>query len=477
VPLVAGVASSIAATRVEVRDADDGRVVSSARVAHPRAVPPRSEQAPAAWWRALSQALDAVGAREIVALSVAAQPAGLVCVDRAGTVLRPAKLWNDTEAAVEADALVRATGPGRWAGATGSVPTATSTVSKMAWLARRHPHVLAATAQILTPHDYLTLRLTGRALTDRANASVTGYWSPFDERWRPDVLAGLVSGTTADEWRTRLPEIVGPAEPADWMSASVNEHLGLRGRPLVASGTTELAAAALAVTALVAGDGVLAWVDEATSVASVTDEPTADDTGAVIGGADATGRFLPHVQSHNGVVVVHELAGLLGADAAGLSRAAMAAPRGADGVVVVPHLDGERWPDRDPGSGALTGLRRGVRREAVARAVFDAVGGLVAQGIDALVAAGVVVTPGSPVVLAGEGRSWPAMRQAIADASGHPIHVAGVVDAVAAGAAIQAAAVHHEVDPVAVARAWAPGVDDVVEPSRRERRRETHESP
>src|SRR5438105_5006108 len=107
-PLVMGVDSSTQSTKVEIRDADDGHVVAPGRAPHPpTGTPPRSEQHPNAWWDALAIAIANAGERDIAALSVAAQQHGLVVLDGAGAVLRPAKLWNDTESAPEASAMVQ----------------------------------------------------------------------------------------------------------------------------------------------------------------------------------------------------------------------------------------------------------------------------------------------------------------------------------------------------------------------------------
>ena len=98
-PLVLGVDSSTQATKVELRDADDGTLVSSARAVHPRVHPPRAEQDPEAWWEALclcAAEATADGAYAVDAVAVAAQQHGMVVLDAAGRVLRPAKLWNDT---------------------------------------------------------------------------------------------------------------------------------------------------------------------------------------------------------------------------------------------------------------------------------------------------------------------------------------------------------------------------------------------
>src|SRR4249919_3576426 len=105
--LVLGVDSSTQSTKVEVRDLDTGRVVARGRAAHPPTTPPRSEQQPSDWWQALVDAIGETGQRDIAAMSIAGQQHGLVVLDEAGAVLRPAKLWNDTESARDAQKLVR----------------------------------------------------------------------------------------------------------------------------------------------------------------------------------------------------------------------------------------------------------------------------------------------------------------------------------------------------------------------------------
>src|SRR5689334_2045147 len=108
-PLVAGVDSSTSSCKVEVRDADTGALVASGRAPHPPTTPPRSEQHPASWSTAFDAASREAGlttTNRPGAIAVAAQQHGLVVVDAAGVPLRPAKLWNDTESAPDADALV-----------------------------------------------------------------------------------------------------------------------------------------------------------------------------------------------------------------------------------------------------------------------------------------------------------------------------------------------------------------------------------
>ncbi len=207
-PLVLGIDSSTQATKVELRDADDGRLVASGRAPHPPTTPPRSEQDPEAWWQALREAVASLPRVEIAAVSVAAQQMGLVALDSALRPIRPAKLWNDTESAAQARRLVERIGAPAWANACGSVPVASFTVTKLAWLAEHEPAEYARLARACVPHDWLTLRLSGRLVTDRGDASGTGWWSPAEGRYRADLLA-LVDD--ARDWSGALPEVLGTA--------------------------------------------------------------------------------------------------------------------------------------------------------------------------------------------------------------------------------------------------------------------------
>src|SRR3954451_15331010 len=115
--LVVGIDSSTSATKVEVLDVETGRRWGRGREPHPpTGTAPRSEQAPAAWWSALIQAFHRAGRYDdIAALSVAGQQHGMVALDGKGDVLRPAKLWNDTESAPQAAELVQRLGAETWA--------------------------------------------------------------------------------------------------------------------------------------------------------------------------------------------------------------------------------------------------------------------------------------------------------------------------------------------------------------------------
>ncbi len=458
VPLVLGVDSSTQSTKVELRRLDTGALVAVGRAPHPLTTPPCSEQDPEAWWQALLTALDQVAAHlaDVVAAAVAGQQHGLVLVDEAGAPLRPAKLWNDTTSAPEAEELTRRLGPEGWAGACGSVPTASFTITKLAWMAVHEPQILARAARVMLPHDYLTWRLTGRHVTDRGDASGTGWWSPAG-RYDPDLLA--LVGDPADLAR-RLPEVLAPTEAVGGVTAGDALARGLGPGVVVGPGTGDNMAGALGL-GLGPGD-VAVSIGTSGTVYAVSPTATHDATGAVAGFADASGHFLPLVCTLNATKVTDAVARLLGLDHEQTSLLALTAEPGAGGVVLVPYFDGERTPNRPDATGAVIGLRSDVGRPQLARAAYEGVVCGLLDGLDAMGRVGVVT--GGRLLLTGGGARAEAYRRALADLAGRPVVVPDTDETVATGACVQAAAVAGGESLGAVAARWSLGAGQVVEP-------------
>ncbi len=450
-PLVVGVDSSTTACKVQVRDVDTGAVVGSGRAAHSATSPPRSEQHPSEWETAFRSACAEAGVatrHPPSAIAVAAQQHGLVVLGADGEVLRPAKLWNDTESAPDTEMLLAALPGGRagWATACGSVPLPSFTVTKLHWLGRCEPETLRRTAAVLLPHDWLTFQLTGRRATDRGDASGTGYWSPREGGYRPDILS-LISGDV--DWDSALPEVLAPDDVAgEWAAAG----------SIVAPGTGDNMAAALGL-GLRRGDLLLSLGTSGTAC-TVSDEPSADPTGTIAGFADATGRYLPLVCTMNASKVTDAVARLLGVDQARFDELALQAPPGGGGLVLVPHLDGERTPNRPDATGTLTGMRTDVTPAQLARAAVEGVVCNLLAGADAL---GAGTAQGTVFLVGGAARSA-AYRRVIADLTGRAVQIPDDNDLVAGGAAVQAATVLLDCDFGQVADAWELGRGETVEP-------------
>jgi xylulokinase len=296
------------------------------------------------------------------------------------------------------------------------------------------------------PHDYLTHRLTGAYTTDRGDASGTGYWSPSTGEYRWDLLAVI---DAERDWSTVVPTVLGPLDVA-----------GQWNETAVAVGTGDNMAAALGL-GLAPGDAALSVGTSGTAF-TVAGSPTADPSGAVAGFADATGRFLPLVCTSNAAKVLDAVARLLGVDHAEFDRLALAAVGDSDAPVLLPYFDGERTPNRPDATGLIGGIRSDVTREQFALAAVQGVACGLLDALDALRAHAAVT---GRVVLTGGGAKSGALRAVLAGLLDEPLVLAGIDQAVAAGAAVQAAAVAGGDDHAAVQARWGLGAGgDAIEP-------------
>jgi len=433
-PLVVGVDSSTQSCKVEIRDLDDGTLVASGRAPHRPTNPPRSEQDPREWWDALTRALAQAEAHtaDVAAVGVAGQQHGLVVLDRSGQPLRPAKLWNDTESALQAQQLVERFGAATLAQRTGSVPVASFTITKLAWLVDHEMEIVGEIANVMLPHDYLNFRLTGQIGTDRGDASGTGWYDPFTGRIAHELFDAI--GGRGD-WASLIPQVLGPVETLGHVTDDAAAATGLPAGIPVSVGTGDNMAAALGL-GLAPGDVAMSLGTSGT-VYAVSETPSADASGAVAGFADASGRFLPLVCTLNATKVTDTFARWLGMSSSEFADAALSAPPDANGVQLMPHFDGERTPNLPEATGILHGLRNTTSPADLARAAHEGVVDGLLYGRDCLASAG-AATDGR-LHLIGGGAHSPAYRQIVADRNRAPIRVPNVDETVAAGAAVQAA--------------------------------------
>jgi xylulokinase len=440
--LVAGVDSSTQSCKVVVRDAETGALVRTGKASHPDG----TEVHPDHWWSALQEAATAAGGLDdVAAISVGGQQHGMVCLDQAGDVVRPALLWNDTRSAQAATDLNNELGNEAWADAVGSVLVASFTITKLRWLRDHEPENAARVAAVCLPHDWLTWKLSGSTdindlVTDRSDASGTGYWSAKDG-YRLDLLK-LAFGR--DD--LVLPRVLGPAESG----------LKTPSGALLGAGAGDNAGAALGLGA-VTGDVVVS-IGTSGVASAISAVPAAEATGTVAGFSDATGRYLPLVCTLNAARVLASTATMLDVDLDRLATLALSAPSGADGLVLVPFLEGERTPNRPDAKGVFHGLTLTTMTPAhVARAAVEGLLCGLADGIDALVAQGVQV---QRVFLIGGGARSEAVRRIAPIVLGRPVLVPEPGEYVADGAARQAAWVLSGADEPPV---WNAGAVETYE--------------
>jgi xylulokinase len=422
--LVAGMDSSTQSCKVVIRDAETGALVRKGWAPHPDT----TEVDPGKWWEAAQTALEAAGGLEGVgSIAVAAQQHGMVCLDEDAKVVRPALLWNDLRSGPAAEALVDELGADAWANAVGSVPVASFTVTKLRWLAEHEPENARRTQAVCLPHDWLTWKLLGSEqaghrpieslTTDRSDVSGTGYWSPITEEYRLDLLERALGRVVV------VPRVLGPSESP-----------GRAGPVVFGPGAGDNASAAL-VLAPTDGDVVVS-VGTSGVVSASCKILVPDSSGTVAGFADATGNYLPLVCTVNAARVLEAAARMLGVDQQGLSELALAAPAGADGLVLLPYLEGERTPNLPEATGELHGLRHKTSTPAhLARAAVEGVLCGLADALDAVEARGVNL---ERVHLIGGGSRSEALRRIAPTIFGRPVLVPPPGEYVADGAAYQA---------------------------------------
>ncbi|MCW4466288.1 FGGY family carbohydrate kinase [Glutamicibacter sp. MNS18] len=445
--LVAGIDSSTQTCKVLIRDARTGALVRHGRATHPAG----TEIDPEDWFSAMREAVEqAGGLDDVQAVSIAAQQHGLICLDAEGAVIRPALLWNDTRSAQAAEQLIleagngdRAAGAHYWAQATGTVPVAALTLSKLRWLAGHEPHHAQRVAAVCLPHDWLTWRLGGygpgsgaaglRALrTDRSDASGTGYYSPATGDYDHQVLERTLGHVPL------LPEVAAPLEVVGRTPDGA----------LIGPGAGDNAGAALGVGA---GPGdVVVSLGTSGTVFAVSETPVVDPSGLVAGFADATGHFLPLACTLNATRIFDSTAALLGIGLSEFNTLAAQAPVGAGGLGLVPYFDGERTPNLPQATGSLQGITRQNYTPAnLCRAAVEAVVCSLAEGLQALVHHGVAARR---IILVGGGAQSAVVRQAVGQILGLPVLAPEPGEYVANGAARQAAGVllggfpHWELD-------------------------------
>ncbi len=460
--VVAGIDSSTQSCKVELFDLETGASLGGASSPHTPVFPPVSEQNPTDWWRALVSAFRLamlntnVSPANIVGISVAAQCHGLVVLDSRDTVIRPAKLWNDTTSAADLAHLRLAIGDDELVTKTGTLATAAFTIGKIAWLARHEPQNFADIAHILLPHDYLTYRLTGRRVTDRSEASGTGYFDADNNRYLPEFLGHIDPDR---DWLPLLPEVLGPNSVVGEVTSEARADLGIKAGVLVGAGGGDQHAAALGL-GIAAGDVVYSFGTSGV-VSALSATPIKDNLGFVDGVADMTNGYMPLVSTLNAAKTTDTFARILGVDLGELSRLALNADT-SSGPSLAPYLDCERTPNLPGAVGILAGLTTSTTREQVALASFEGVVLGLVSGQRHLERMG-VATHGRILAIGGGAKSA-AYLQILADVTGRDVYTADVEEATARGAAVQAAAIASGRTVAEVRSLWSPRTRIVATP-------------
>lgn len=443
-PFVAGVDSSTQSCKVVICDPASGRIIREGRASHPEG----SEVAPQAWWDAFREAVRAAGGLDDVrALSVGGQQHGMVCLDSQGEVIRPALLWNDTRSAGAAEELTCERGDGDrergarwWAQATGLVPVASFTVTKLRWLADNEPENARKIAAVCLPHDWLSWKIRGGfeavglegLCTDRSDASGTGYMDRADAVYRREILAQALRISLEEAEGIILPKICEPME-----AMGCGDLAQGWGEIAIGPGCGDNAGAALGV-GLGVGQALLS-LGTSGVVAVVSETPVEDPSGQVAGFADASGHWLPLACTLNASRILDAIGAMSGLSYEELDEAALSVPD-AGGLRLVPYFEGERTPNLPDATARLEGMTlKNSTRAHLARAGVE---GLLAHMRFALECVRELGVPIEKVLVVGGGARSRAVRSLAAEFLGVPVEFPEAAEYVALGAARQAGMLH-----------------------------------
>ena len=412
-------------TKAIILDAASGEVLGEGAAQHTliTAANGRREQDTAQWIDAFKsatrQALAAanVDGRTIQGVGVSGQQHGLVLLDDQGQVLRPAKLWCDTETTPENDRLLAYLGGEQGSlERLGVVIAPGYTVSKLLWTKQHHPDVFARIAHILLPHDYLNYWLTGRACSEYGDASGTGYFNVRTRQWDVELLRDIDPDGRLE---AALPELIEAHQPVGPLLPQIAEQLGLNPWALVSSGGGDNMMAAIGTGCVEEGRLAMSLGTSGTLFAWSA-SPKVDPQGRWAAFCASDGGWLPLICTMNCTVVTEQVADAFGFSTRYGDGHLRATSPGADGLVMLPFLNGERTPDLPLGKGVLAGLDTTNMTPAhVYRAAMEGATYSLKYGFDAFVRAGMRF---ERIVLTGGGSNSAAWRQLVADVFGLPVH-------------------------------------------------------
>lgn len=440
--LYLGIDCGTQGTKALVLDSQSGQVLGLGAAAHTliQGESGRREQDTGQWLEALQiatrQALNNAGVSglQIQGIGVSGQQHGLVLLDADGNVLRPAKLWCDTESSAENQQLLDWLG-----GDTGSlerlglVIAPGYTVSKLLWTRRHHPQVLEQTAHILLPHDYLNFWLTGRYCSEYGDASGTGYFNVRTRQWDLGILRHIDPSGVLEQ---ALPQLLEPHQAVGTLRPHVAHLLGLNPNAVVSSGGGDNMLGAIGTGNISPGIITMSLGSSGTVYAFNAQAQISPDA-SVASFCSSSGGWLPLICTLNLTNATSAVRDLFGLSVEAFNTLASQAPIGADGVSMLPFLNGERVPALPHATGSVQGLTLTNMTQAnLCRAAIEGTTFGLRYGLDLLRRNGL---QSQAIRLVGGGSKSALWRQMVADIMNTPVVCTEQSEAAALGAAIQAA--------------------------------------
>ncbi len=353
----------------------DGTVASGAISEYPLLTPRPgwAEQDPETWWAAtitvLRHLLAKTTGAHVAGIGLTGQMHGAVFLDDHGAVIRPAILWCDQRTELEAREMTAILGAARVIEITANPILTGFQAPKILWLRNHEPANFARVRHVLLPKDYIRYRLSGAFVSDVSDASGTSLFDVPNRRWATEIMDDL---SLPRDW---IPDVVESSQLAGEISAEGARETGLRAGTPICGGAGDQAAGA--VGAGIVRPGVVSSTMGTSGVVfAYADRPWLDPDGRihtfchavpgawhVMGVILSAGGALRWLRDTLGYATYEEI----NADAARI-------PAGAEGLIFLPYMTGERTPHKDPNARAVFfGLTLNHTRAHMARAVMEGV--------------------------------------------------------------------------------------------------------
>lgn len=437
-----GIDCGTQSTKTVALDGETGRIVASAALQYdvlPGLPAGHMEQNPATWVAAVDttvqKVLQDLGGRqkEVGAIGVSGQQHGFVPLDGEARVIRPAKLWCDTSTVEECDLFRQHFGgPEFFIERVGLDMLPGFTAPKILWLKRREPDHFRKLATVLLPHDYLNFYLTGQFRMEYGDASGTALLNVRTREWERQILEFIDPSLPE-----KMPAVGSSRKPAGTLKKELADQWGLSSNVVISAGGGDNMMGAIG-TANVSPGRVTASIGTSGTIYAHSGKPVVDPKGEIAGFCDSTDAWLPLLCTMNVTVATEAVRNLFGWSLPQLDAAVGDATPGAEGLLFLPYLLGERTPNLPGGSGVFHGLNtRNMKPALMARAVMEGVTLGMAYGLQRMRELGIAP---SEIRLTGGGSKSAVWRQICADIFDCPVVTLAESEGAALGGAIQALA-------------------------------------
>ena len=438
--LLIGIDSGTQSTKALVMNAADGQVLGAGSQVYdliPNLPPGAKEQHPHTWRDAAAAAMRSAMrqakavAAEVKAIGVSGQQHGFVPLDTDGEAIRPAKLWCDTSTTAECEEIMAEVGGlKKTIKALGNAVLPGFTASKILWLKKHEPKNFARLATVLLPHDYLNFWLTGERVMEYGDASGTALLNVRSRRWANFVLDAI-----DPELAGKLPRLISSDEPAGQLQPGTARSLGLNPGVLVSAGGGDNMMGAIGTGNTRPGI-VTASFGTSGTIYACADQPVVDPAGEIAAFCDSTNRWLPLLCTMNVTVATEMMRADFGYSHEQFENKAAKVPPGANGLLLLPYLEGERTPNVPDGSGVMLGINpRTFTASHYCRAAMEGVTLGMNYGLRRLAELGVNT---KQIRATGGGAKSKLWRQIMADVFNAEVVTLKVSEGAAYGAALQA---------------------------------------